>query len=393
MVKRIATPLCISPNGDGRKDTARDHVRAARRATATTVAIVTAGGDELRRLLDDRRLGAGRHAVVWDGRDDDGKVHARRRLLHPRDAARARAARSPGRAPIKLETTPPRPRLQSAIRAARRQRAAALHGPDQPAAASSASTAPTRRQAARGGPLRGRARQGRARSGTAMRARAACGRSRRATTRSSVTVQNRALVAGSSPPELPPTRESAAPRTGVTFTDLDLAPPLEPIRAGTVARVTRRRAVAAVPLEADAAQLDPPAAPRARPAGTRSRSASRPTRRPGVYSLVVAGAGHRATAPIAVRAGTPAPVLVVLPAITWQGRNPYDGDRDGFAETLDNSPSVGTDRPFADGRPPAGLRGARGAAHALPRPARLRPDHRPRAGARRGPQAALLPGR
>ena len=73
IVKRIMTPLWISPNGDGRKETAPigfqlpkgDHV---------TVSIVTAGGDERRRLLDDRRLGRGQQQVIWDGRDDAGAV-------------------------------------------------------------------------------------------------------------------------------------------------------------------------------------------------------------------------------------------------------------------------------------------------------------------------------
>jgi hypothetical protein len=48
-------------------------------------------------------------------------------------------------------------------------------------------------------------------------------------------------------------------------------------------------------------------------------------------------------------------VLVVLPAITWQGLNAVDGDTDGFTETLEDSDMVGVARPFADGRLPAGF--------------------------------------
>jgi hypothetical protein len=47
----------------------------------------------------------------------------------------------------------------------------------------------------------------------------------------------------------------------------------------------------------------------------------------------------------------------VLPAITWQGRNPVDDDFDGFADTLDNARAVGLDRPFDKGRLPAGFWG------------------------------------
>jgi hypothetical protein len=48
-------------------------------------------------------------------------------------------------------------------------------------------------------------------------------------------------------------------------------------------------------------------------------------------------------------------VLVVLPAITWQGLNPVDDDGDGFPDTLDDAPAVPLARPFASGRLPAGL--------------------------------------
>jgi hypothetical protein len=48
-------------------------------------------------------------------------------------------------------------------------------------------------------------------------------------------------------------------------------------------------------------------------------------------------------------------VLVVLPAITWQGRNPVDDDRDGFADTLDVASSVLLGRPFAGTGLPQGF--------------------------------------
>jgi hypothetical protein len=59
--------------------------------------------------------------------------------------------------------------------------------------------------------------------------------------------------------------------------------------------------------------------------------------------------------PLAVRGHGSGRVLVVLPAISWQGENPVDDDADGFPDTLAASPSVALNRPFAFGRLPAAL--------------------------------------
>jgi hypothetical protein len=44
-------------------------------------------------------------------------------------------------------------------------------------------------------------------------------------------------------------------------------------------------------------------------------------------------------------------VLVVLPALTWQGLNPVDDDGDGVPDTLENGDSIALDRPLANGYP------------------------------------------
>jgi hypothetical protein len=75
----------------------------------------------------------------------------------------------------------------------------------------------------------------------------------------------------------------------------------------------------------------------------------------GLYLLNVSGGGRPASTPIAVRGARAAGgrVLVVLPAITWQGQNQVDDDGDGFADTLDaRRESVRIARPFARGAPP-----------------------------------------
>jgi hypothetical protein len=49
-------------------------------------------------------------------------------------------------------------------------------------------------------------------------------------------------------------------------------------------------------------------------------------------------------------------VLVVLPMMTWQGRNPVDDDGDGAPNLLERGAAVRVGRVFAGGRLPAGFR-------------------------------------
>jgi hypothetical protein len=58
---------------------------------------------------------------------------------------------------------------------------------------------------------------------------------------------------------------------------------------------------------------------------------------------------------VVVQGSRKSKVLVVLPAIAWQGGNLVDDDFDGFANTLSGGEAVNIDRPFAHGVPPAGL--------------------------------------
>lgn len=111
-VKRITTPHSISPNGDGREDTARVGFRLPK-ADRVTVAIVNGAGDEVARLVDDRRLGRGRHRYIWNGRDRSGIVPpAGRYYLRVilRDEGRATTAPRG----IQLVTAPPRPSSRAA---------------------------------------------------------------------------------------------------------------------------------------------------------------------------------------------------------------------------------------------------------------------------------------
>ena len=161
----------------------------------------------------------------------------------------------------------------------------------------------------------------------------------------------------SSPPSAAITAGGPLPgHAGVTVRRLAAAPPLVPVDAGHVAVVyvdARGRPYAwALRRLGDAKVL-------ARGTGRGARLRVRaPRGQSGLFELTLASAGgaYRTTVPLVVRAGRPRAVLVVLPALTWQGSNPVDDDGDGLPNALDAGPraSVLLARPFADGMP-AGL--------------------------------------
>jgi hypothetical protein len=312
VVKRIATPLFVSPKHD-------------------------------------KRLPSGRHAIEWDGRDDDGDALGDGQY-YVRVSLRRQGRAVTGPRPITLETTPPRPRLESAQRLRDGSVRLRYTGPTSPPPVI------TVYRSDRAGKAREVARFIGERNESVQKWDGFVGLRRLppGDYAFGITVQNKALVAGSWPTKLPPTRATSQPGTGVSFTDLDLSPPLEPIRSGTIARV----AVGGPPrrFKWKLTRLGS-IRPVRRGRGSGHRLAFRvPADAPtGVYNLVVEGAGHRATAPIAVREGGAARVLVVLPTIDWQGRNAVDGDRDGFDEKLGDSRTVGVGRGLADGRPPEGF--------------------------------------
>jgi flagellar hook assembly protein FlgD len=72
----------------------------------------------------------------------------------------------------------------------------------------------------------------------------------------------------------------------------------------------------------------------------------------GVYLFTVHTATHATTVPFAVQARARRSVLVVLPVMTWQGRNPIDDDGDGLPNLLDRGVGVKLGRVyFGDGLP------------------------------------------
>jgi hypothetical protein len=72
----------------------------------------------------------------------------------------------------------------------------------------------------------------------------------------------------------------------------------------------------------------------------------------GVYLLQVHTATRATTVPFAVQGDSTRSVLVVLPVMTWQGRNPIDDDGDGLPNLLDRGVGAKLNRVYAgDGLP------------------------------------------
>ncbi|MFL5958113.1 MAG: FlgD immunoglobulin-like domain containing protein, partial [Solirubrobacterales bacterium] len=352
LIRHVMLPLYISPNGDGRKDKAVIRFRLPKADDRVTVSITDANGDEVRRLAD-RRLSRGRHRFVWNGRDSsaaalpDGFYYLRVVL-----AGQGRGTIT--RRGIHLVTVRPTPKLLSVsparIRTGGRQ-PVTIHfsGPSNPA--------PVYSIYRTDGPHPRLVQQfaGTVGSTTGTWDGRILGRPAPAGTYAfAVTVQNRALVAGSSPRHLPPTAPGTAPHTGVTIGGLVAAAPLEPVQAGTAADITIGAAGGRTrwslmplgggkPLRRGAGQ--PPVLRVGVPRKTRT----------GVYLVRVTSGAGTARVPLTVRGrGAGGRVLVVLPAISWQGLNPVDDDADGFPDTLDNARSIPLSRPLAGGRLPVG---------------------------------------
>jgi FlgD Ig-like domain len=169
-------------------------------------------------------------------------------------------------------------------------------------------------------------------------------------------VTDAACNVGRFPRRLPPSPGST-PHAGVTVRYLAAQPPLEPAQAGTSTLVyidSRQQPYRWSLRRAGVSPTTAAGAGRALAAGASRGVQLRvpvPAGSPGLYALRIRSGSHRTTVPIVVSAPRPAPVLVVLPALTWQGLNPVDDDGDGLPNTLPSGGPVKLARPFADGLP------------------------------------------
>jgi hypothetical protein len=323
--------------------------------------LVNSAGDDVRTVVDDSVLSRGRHRFVWNGRTDSGQIapDGRYRLrVTLRDQARSvTAARV-----LILDTKPPRPRIRSVSpgplvpgsngvqgRALVTYRGSSnphplvqIYRTDLPKPKEiTAFNAPRARKA-----FKWYGTYGNKPGGTPVPD---------GVYAISIITFDRAGNGGSFPPVLPPSRLEAKPGTGVSIRYLTVSGSLDPLAAGSVAHfqvgpLPRRLRWSLGPAG--------PGAPVARGSGGGERLAVRipSDTRTGLYLLRVQAGGHRAAQPVVVQGRQRGKVLVVLPAIAWQGGNEVDDDADGFANTLAGGESVQIGRGFAHGLPPAGLK-------------------------------------
>jgi hypothetical protein len=139
---------------------------------------------------------------------------------------------------------------------------------------------------------------------------------------------------GTAPAVLPPVAGEIPGQPGITVRQIAAEPPLEPVRAGTRADFfvdSRRR-----PYRWSIRRVGSPTLiRRGRGAPGRTLSVRAPGGASGAYLLQLSSGRSRASVPFLVQAAQRAPLLVVVPAITWLGVDKVDDDRDGLPNTLD----------------------------------------------------------
>lgn len=352
------TPL-FSPNGDGRLDRAR--VGFQLRTTDTvSLRVIDHGGDVVRTLIANRRVPAGtRVRAVWNGRDDAGRIvpdGVYDYRVNLQDQGRA----VPLPRGVRVDTTAPRPRVQRI--------GGDNRGPDilpqpdgqpvlirfynparnDPTELMVYRTNPDPRQVFRTvvpGGQRAFVYDGRDSAGRPLTP---------GTYVVALRVRDRAGNVGTAPGPLPPKAgygERLSGHGGITVRALAAQPPLEPAIAqspttfGVDARGRRfawslRRAGRGRPYREGR--------PRTLPV---VKIDAPKTDQSGLYLFEAHTRAHQTTVPLAVQAVKTQKVLVVLPAITWQGRNPVDDDGDGWPNTLTGGLPVRRERVFAGGLP------------------------------------------
>ena len=349
-IKRMTEDF--SPNGDGRRDVSRIQVRV-RKDDDVTIAIVDEAGSEVRRLAEGVHARAKQSVrVSWDGLTDAGG-HAPEGHYRVRVSLR-RAGRAVMIGPtLRLDVTAPQPTVSAGGPDGRRWITGPVAGPVPFSLDAVSRIFPTQVRVLRtdaGRPQEVSAfelppgtRDGEW-DGTADGAPAPAG-----TYQIVASVRDVAGNVGLSAPQ------RAQPGTvrgepGVSVRAVVARPPADPVRAGDL-----------IPFAVDS---------RGRPfrwsmfrvgqgkpvrEGRRESGGEVKLRAPdgetGLYVLDVRSAQRSTRVPFAVQDGSPAAILVVLPATTWFGSDTLDDDRDGLPNTLANGSSANYPRLLAGGLP------------------------------------------
>ena len=356
LLRYRASTEAFSPNGDRIKDTAKIRFKLPE-ADEVTVTILDEDGGEVTRVAANEPLGKGEQSVSWDGMTDEG-------TLAPEDEYRVRVGlRDEGRTntlphTIRLDLTPPRPRIRAVGDPGRRpvvidgaRRGIVVVQVPRPARKPRFSVWRTdiadarvvverlpsegKRRARWDGRLRGRL----APAGTYM---------------ITADALDRAGNRGSAPRTLPPADTGrAAGGIGVLVRPVAVNPPLGPIRSGSRTAIGvdaggRRYSWSLRRVDGE------------RVARGRSRAARLslpiPDGPAGALVLTIRTHGEVARAVVPVAAPRARPVLVVLPVLTWQGRNDVDDSGDGLPDSLARERTARVQRVFAGGRLPVGFK-------------------------------------
>ena len=164
-------------------------------------------------------------------------------------------------------------------------------------------------------------------------------------------VSDAACDTGHFPARMPPA-PGTTPNAGVTVSYLTAQAPLDPVPAGSDADVQVRSPGLAYHWALSRAGTRGPTA--SGESAQEALSVHVPAGRPGLYKLALRSPAGTTTVPIVASGAPRARVLVVLPALTWQGLNPVDDAGDGVPNTLANGGPINLDRPLVAG-PPAGI--------------------------------------
>jgi FlgD Ig-like domain len=368
VIRFAAGPPLFSPNGDDLRDSTVVGFDLSEPAEVT-FAITDGEGDEVRRIVDERRLAGDRkYRFRWNGRDDDGRVVPdgiyRMRVVRRDESWVINSIKE-----ITVDTAPPEVELVDAR--------PSLIAMGEPGASQKVriryrgpvNAAPEFRvfRTDDGPPRVVRRFRGDHRRGGDWGGEVAAGPD---ATRPApdgiyaftVTVRDRAGNLAVAPAEIP-TPQRARPGTGVSVRRFMLRGPLEVVPAGSIAELevgpfdhSFEFVVSRLGAPEDVVRRG------GRIGGPFGVSIPRSTRT-GVHLVRVRAGDRRAVWPLAVKgrpqSDRPRP-LVVLPTISWQGLNPVDDDADGFADTLPAGGPVRLDRYFADGGLPPRF-GAEGA--------------------------------
>jgi hypothetical protein len=351
-VEVIRRDTFFSPNGDGRRDTDTVIFTVALSDRAA-IDVVDADGARIRRLAEHKRLRKGRRArVTWDGRDDDGK-------RAPDGEYRLRLILGEGRSllaprPFYVDTVPPEPAVivdpespivRPGARVPFRVRGA---GVDTAPSFTILRTDVSPPRAVRtfdgeigedeyewdGRTLTGAV----AGPGTYLIA---------------VKAYDKARNEGAGP-KLPLEPGRVEGRPGVTIRRLAVQPPVRSVRAGDPfsLRVDARGRAFSWTLRRLGERK--PVLSGRKDRGKTNLLLHAPRGPSGVYLFRAESHGTDATVPVAVRAQNRVGPLIVLPMISWLGRDPVDQSGDGVPDVFGSGQAVRFPRLFAfpEGMPP-----------------------------------------